>query len=73
MHIQMENRWVEMGCLSRLEIRSSMAVRKWTAPRAHVSSRYCFSVPRPHLKTEEGSGHQAYPDVSPYAGMLAYR
>ena len=31
------------------------------------------SVPRPHVKTSEGSGHQAYPDVSPYAGMLAYR
>ena len=31
------------------------------------------SVPRPHVKTEEGSGHQAYLDVSPYAGMLAYR
>ena len=22
-------------------------------------------VPRPHVKTREGSGHQAYPDVSP--------
>ena len=23
------------------------------------------SVPRPHVKMEEGPGHQAYPDVSP--------
>ena len=28
---------------------------------------------RPHVKMDEGSGHQAYPDVSPYAGMLTYR
>ena len=27
-------------------------------------------LPRSHVKTEEGSGHQAYPDVFPYAGML---
>ena len=32
-----------------------------------------ISVPRPHVKTEEGSGHQAYLDVSLYTGMLAYR
>ena len=34
---------------------------------------YIASVPRPHVKTEEGSGHQAYLDVSLYTGMLAYQ
>ena len=29
------------------------------------------SVPIPHVKTEEGSWHEAYLDVSLYTGMLA--
>ena len=39
----------------------------------HGSHVALVSVPRLHVKTEEGSGHRAYPDGFTYAGMLAYR
>ena len=35
-----------------------------TSPRS-IPLLYIVSVPRLHVKTGEGSGHQAYPDVSP--------
>ena len=51
-----------------LRLNFSNMVNLWSDFRKKVIcdfSSSLVSVPRPHVKTREGSGHQAYPDVSP--------